>query len=89
MLFVFLGRLTQRAEPDLVSTWVYNTAAKGIGKLTEAYTGPVGAKTYDRVHGYDSLGRPASLQATLDQDYLSRPATPLPPSTSATQVEAG
>jgi YD repeat-containing protein len=29
-----LGRMTQRVEPDLTSTWVYDTAAYGIGKLT-------------------------------------------------------
>ena len=52
--------LIQRSEPDLVSTWVYDTAVKGIGKLADAYTGPVATKTYDRVHTYDSLGRPAT-----------------------------
>jgi YD repeat-containing protein len=53
-----LGRLTQRAEPGLTSTWVYDTAANGIGKLRSAS----GSNGYSRVHSYDALGRPSSAQ---------------------------
>jgi RHS repeat-associated protein len=60
-----LGRMTQRTEPDLASTWVYDTAANGIGKLASATasgaaTG-VGAEGFQRTFAYDSLSRPVQV----------------------------
>lgn len=52
-----LGRLVQRAAPDQVSTWVYDTAAHGVGKLAEASTNT----GIDRTVTYDSLGRLSSV----------------------------
>lgn len=67
-----LGRMTRRLEPDLDSYWVFDSATKGVGQLAEAYTlTGTGTKDYRRVHGYDSLGRPATTTTTLDKDYVS------------------
>ncbi len=57
-----LGRLLSRTEPDLASAWVYDTATKGVGKLTSASAGTV----YLRTHSYDSLGRPSSTAIEID-----------------------
>jgi RHS repeat-associated protein len=65
-----LDRLRRRLEPDLDSHWVYDSAARGIGKLAEAYTlNGSGTKDYRRVETYDSLARPDSTTTTLDWDY--------------------
>lgn len=53
MEYDVLGRLVKRTEPEGISTWVYDTAVKGIGKLAEA-NGPSG---YQRKVSYDNLGR--------------------------------
>jgi RHS repeat-associated protein len=52
-------RLTKRVEPDLTSTWVYDTAVNGVHKLDYATTGA----NYTRSFVYDSLSRP--VQTTL------------------------
>ncbi len=62
-----LGRLTERVvQPDTpdaqVSTWTYDSANKGIGKL-DITTGPNG---YQRRHTYDALGRPRYTYETID-----------------------
>ncbi|QDQ25033.1 hypothetical protein FNU76_00965 [Chitinimonas arctica] len=67
-----LDRLTSRSEPNLESRWVYDTAARGIGQLTEAYTLRSGTKDYQRTHSYDSLGRPDTTTLTLDTVYSSK-----------------
>lgn len=66
-----LDRPISRSEPDLSSTWVYDSAANGLGQLAEAYTGPAAQKDYRRQHSYDSLGRPSSTTVTLDTTYTS------------------
>lgn len=62
-----LGRMTSRTEPGLTSTWVYDTAANGIGKLAEAATDAGFART----HYYDSLGRPTQASTTILGDTSS------------------
>jgi RHS repeat-associated protein len=57
-----LGRTTQRTEPDLTSTWTYDGAAHGVGKLASAATNT----GYSRSHSYDTLGRPSAVQLTID-----------------------
>lgn|GEM_PF-3646619 len=70
-----LGRPTARYEPDLKSYWTYDSAAMGVGKLAEAYTGSPTAKDYDRTHTYDTLGRPAKTTQVLnDATYSSTPS---------------
>ncbi len=56
-----LGRTTQRVEPDLTSTWTYDTATNGIGKPASAATNT----GYSRAHTYDALGRPSQTQITV------------------------
>lgn len=52
-----LGRIKQRTEPgDYVTTWTYDTCAKGVGKLCQVGTDHGVTKTF----GYDAYGRPAS-----------------------------
>jgi RHS repeat-associated protein len=63
-----LGRVIQRTERDLVSQWSYDrkfdgySCGKGIGKLCEARAD----NGYNRVHTYDSLGRPSNTSTVLD-----------------------
>jgi RHS repeat-associated protein len=66
-----LGRLTQRLERDHDSRWEYDSAAKGVGQLAEAYTWANGSKDVRRVHAYDSAGRLASVTTSLDWDYIT------------------
>jgi len=66
-----LGRLTRRLEPDLDSRWDYDNAAKGVGRLAEAYTWAASAKDYRRILAYDSLGRLKSVTTHLDWDYAA------------------
>ncbi len=66
-----LNRLTQRAENDLTSNWVYDTAVKGIGRIAEVFTGTPAVKDYRRIYSYDTLSREASVAATLDTVYTS------------------
>lgn len=69
----YLDRMTDRVEPDLVSKWVFDTAAKGVGQLAEAYTLTGTTKDYDRVHTYDALGRPSlTTQYLTDGAYASK-----------------
>ncbi|MCU6433688.1 polymorphic toxin type 28 domain-containing protein [Undibacterium sp. Jales W-56] len=66
--------MTARHESDLESRWTYDTAAKGIGQLAEAYTLTGSAKDYSRLHTYDSLGRPSrSSQLINSQVYSQTP----------------
>jgi RHS repeat-associated protein len=57
-----LGRMTKRNEPDLVSTWVYDTCTMGKGKLCQATSN----NGYNRVHSYDPQGRPSSTSTVLE-----------------------
>jgi len=49
-----LGRPLSRTEPDLTSSWTYDTAAYGIGKLASAATN----QGYTLSLVYDAVGRP-------------------------------
>jgi len=56
-----LGRMTSRTEAEGTTTWTYDTAYKGIGKLAQV-TGPDG---YQQSYAYDALGRPVSTTTTI------------------------
>ncbi|MCP4968162.1 MAG: RHS repeat protein, partial [bacterium] len=56
-----LGRMVSRTEPEGASTWDYDTAPAGIGKLHRA-TGPNG---YLKAHSYDALGRLSETRTTV------------------------
>lgn len=61
-----LGRPFTRAEPDLNSTWTWDTATKGIGKLAKL----TGDNGFERNYSYDGFGRPlqSSTKKTIDPD---------------------
>jgi len=67
MAYDKLGRMVQRNEPDLVSTWTYDTCAKGIGKLCQA----AADNGYVRTHSYDALGRASAATSTIDAAYTT------------------
>ncbi len=62
-----LGRMIQRVEPEGTSSWTYDTAANGIGKLAEV-NGPEG---YHESYSYDSLGRPSATTTEADGKTLT------------------
>ena len=62
MSYDTLGRLTQRIESEGTSTWVYDTATKGIGKLASV-TGAEGETT---TYVYDNQGRPSDTTITIE-----------------------
>jgi RHS repeat-associated protein len=57
-----LGRAIQRVEPGFTSTWTWDTAPKGIGRLASASTNG----GYSRSHTYDALGRQDQVQITIN-----------------------
>ena len=67
MTYDKLGRMIGRSEPDLISTWTYDTCPKGVGKLC----GAASDNGYSRSHGYDALGRPSTTRTTVDTAYDS------------------
>jgi RHS repeat-associated protein len=69
-----LGRTIHRLGGDHSAKWVYDSAAKGVGQLAEAYTEVgTGTKDYQRLHAYDTLGRPDTTTVRLDNvDYVTR-----------------
>ncbi|RCX31658.1 RHS repeat-associated core domain-containing protein [Thioalbus denitrificans] len=62
-----LGRMVQRDEPEGATTWTYDTAAGGVGKLAEV-SGPGG---YRETYGYDALGRPALTTTYAEGESFS------------------
>ncbi|MFM8331439.1 MAG: toxin TcdB middle/N-terminal domain-containing protein, partial [Candidatus Methylumidiphilus sp.] len=56
-----LGRVVQRVEPGLTSTWVWDTAAKGIGKLASETS----SNGWSRAYVYDTLGRLSQTNTTI------------------------
>ncbi len=57
-----LGRMTKRVEKEGISTWAYDTAAMGKGKLAQV-TGPNG---YKQTPVYDALSRPVRVSTFID-----------------------
>jgi RHS repeat-associated protein len=57
-----LGRMTQRVESGLTSTFTYDTASKGVGKLTQMETNAGNRRS----HTYDTYGRPLATTIRLD-----------------------
>jgi RHS repeat-associated protein len=61
-----LGRITKRTEPEGESTWEYDTAKHGIGKLArEANT------QTESIYTYDKFGRPAKTTKTIDGERFT------------------
>jgi len=60
-----LGRLKTRTTLEGTSTWTYDTATNGIGKIASV-TGPNGPNSYQESFTYDSKGRPDTHTVTID-----------------------
>lgn len=56
-----LGRMKTRSEPDLVSTWTYDSCTRGVGKLCQVSSD----NGFSRTHAYDSLGRPSQIAENI------------------------
>ncbi|MBH5403175.1 RHS repeat protein, partial [Bradyrhizobium sp. CNPSo 4010] len=70
-----LDRVIQRVEPDKTSTWTYDTAAHGIGKLAStAITAGAGAG-YSRSVSYDALSRATQVAMVIDGATYNMSAT--------------
>ncbi|OBY74853.1 RHS repeat-associated core domain-containing protein [Acinetobacter gyllenbergii] len=73
-----LGRLKQRVEPDLSSTWTWDTAANGKGKLAQVSS----ANGFSEAYAYDTFGRlfqtttskkiDPNAQGAADPDFISK-----------------
>ncbi|MDH0863144.1 RHS repeat-associated core domain-containing protein [Mitsuaria sp. GD03876] len=61
MTYDALGRLVLREDNDLSTTFVYDTATSGLGRLAKVYSD----NGYCREHGYDGLGRPTTTLMKL------------------------
>ena len=62
-----LGRLVQRDDHDGTTTWVYDTAPHGIGRIASV-TSPTGnVETY----GYDPLSRPSSATLAVEGETFA------------------
>ncbi|MBT8420276.1 MAG: hypothetical protein KJO08_05370 [Gammaproteobacteria bacterium] len=62
-----LGRMVRREEPEGVTTWEYDTAENGIGKLA-LVAAPNG---FYKALSYDELGRPVTAATHADdQDFV-------------------
>ncbi|WP_282611333.1 toxin TcdB middle/N-terminal domain-containing protein, partial [Pelagibius sp. Alg239-R121] len=90
MAYDVLGRMTSRIEAEGTTTWTYDSATKGTGKIHQV-SGPNG---YLEVASYDSLGRSDTSTTTisgtvyttsLTYDAQGRPDTITYPSGFAVQ----
>ena len=67
MAYDALGRMVRRTEPEGVTTWQYDSAGKGIGKL--AWTQAPGG--FRKEFAYDALGRPAATTTHADNQSFA------------------
>jgi YD repeat-containing protein len=63
-----LGRLTQRVEADLTSSWLFDSCH--FGRLCQDGTSNT-AFPVTRTYTYDSLGRPLTSTATSARTFTS------------------
>lgn len=71
MAYDKLGRMVSRSEAEGATTWTYDTATKGVGKIHQV-SGPNG---YLSVATYDSLGRPSSSSETIFGEVFTTSVT--------------
>lgn len=67
LVYDALGRMTQRNEPGMTSTWQWDVAAMGIGKLAQFSTN----NGHSRSHGYDALGRLIIVETIIDSSVFT------------------
>lgn len=71
MKYDALGRMIARYEPDLTSTWTFDTPTRGM--LVETCVNKCTVNDYRRTHTYDEYGRPSvTTQRLADATYTSR-----------------
>src|SRR5207249_3422401 len=61
-----LDRIIQRVEPDKTSTWMYDIAPHGIGKLASTGITAGSGAGYSRGVTFDALGRLNQVTTTID-----------------------
>ena len=57
MTYDKLGRMLTRVEAEGTSTWTYDTALHGIGKLASVKNSTTGTYSFERINYYDAYGR--------------------------------
>ncbi|MGX9773218.1 RHS repeat domain-containing protein [Janthinobacterium aestuarii] len=62
-----LNRMTSRGETDLISSWVFDSCVKGIGKLCQVSAD----NGYREVVAYDGYGRVGNSSTTIDATYTA------------------
>ncbi|APR85499.1 Rhs family protein [Minicystis rosea] len=62
-----VGRLVERLDPDGLTTWEYDTAANGMGRIARVVSSAGHAKDYD----YDALSRPYRVALTIDGETFA------------------
>jgi RHS repeat-associated protein len=84
MAYDALGRLNSRTESEGTTSWTYDTATNGKGKLA-AVSAP---GSYSETYSYDTLSRPIAVSRTIDAtpysisqtyDSVGRPSTTVYP----------
>lgn len=66
MTYDLLGRMATRSEAEGTTTWTYDTAAKGIGKIhTVSAEDPAMVEYYAEAMTYDDKGRPSLASVTV------------------------
>ncbi len=68
MTYDLLGRLVTRTELEGMTTWAYDTASTGIGKLASVSS----AEGKSTTHYYDTLGRPSSTSTDITHNSTTR-----------------
>ncbi|MBI2779325.1 MAG: VCBS repeat-containing protein, partial [Gammaproteobacteria bacterium] len=62
LTYDLLGRMIKRVEKEGISTWAYDTAPMGKGKLAQV----IGPNGYKQTPVYDGLGRPVRVSTFID-----------------------
>jgi RHS repeat-associated protein len=62
-----IGRLVERDDHDGTTTWTYDTAPHGVGRIASV-TSPTGNV---EAYGYDPLSRPASVALTVEGETFT------------------
>jgi RHS repeat-associated protein len=60
-----LNRMRTQSEPDLVSSWTYDSCTKGVGRLCQV----TASNGYAQTSTYDTYGRATGISTTIDTVY--------------------